>query len=309
MLLAGLILGLATAAYAGPVKVTGDVSVKYEKDTTAGEPDSSAMIYSLTLMGEADLGSGWSLYARLGTQGLSHPGLGDFNTDYYGEDEETIVALDQFGLIFKDEKLTYKLGRQDATVGTTALLYCRTDLGRKAFVDGLSVAGTIGKTEVSALLAQEDNLDGTSKNKVYAIRTGFSPKENFNWGLTLGRYQDSINGSTNHWAIDGTVTFDKNSVTGEYTQSNRNTDNKAYAITWNYEYNDKTAFYVTGFRVEAQGDMGGQSDFDNGNRGWYYGMTHKLSEDADMEIVYKDQRDIGSGLKNTKLEMVLSYSF
>jgi len=308
-LLAGLILGMAPAAYAAPVKVTGEATLKYERDTATGEPDQSGMIYSLKLMGEADFGSGWSLYARVGTQGLSHPGLGDFNTDFYGEDEESMAALDQFGLIFQDKALTYKLGRQDVTVGTAALLYCRDDakIGQKAFVDGLSVTGTVGRTEVSAVLAREDNPAGQPENKLYAVRAGFNPEENINWGLTLGHY--SSDDSTNHWAVDGTYKFAKHSVTGQYAQSNSDTDDKAYVLNWNYDANDKTAFFMSNFRVEAKGDMGGQSDFDNGNRGWYYGITHNLREDTNLEIVYKDQREISSGTKNTKLEATLSYSF
>ena len=311
MSLAGLIFTLAPVAYAAPVKVTGDVAVKYERDTAADEPDQSGLIYSLKLMGEADLGSGWSLYARLGAQGLSHAGLGDFNPGYYGDDDKSVAALDQFGLIFKDKALTYKLGRQDVTVGTAALLYCRDDskIGKKTFVDGLSVTGTVGSTEVSAILAREDNEAGMAKNKVYALRAGFNPEKTINWGLTLGHYQDRENGSTNHWAIDGTVKFAKDNVTGQFSQSSRSADNKAYALTWNHDCDDKTALYLTGFRVEEHGDMGGQSDFDNGNRGWYYGITHQLRDDTSLEVVFKDQREISDGTKNTKLEATLSYSF
>ncbi len=309
LLLAGLSFALAPAAYAEAVELTGDVSIKYERDKADGEPDQSGMIYSLKLMGEADLGSGWSLYARLGAQGLSRPWLEDFNRDYYGTDDKTVIALDQFGVIFKDKNLTYKLGRQDTTVGTMALLYCRDDakIGQKAFVDGLSVTGTVGNTEVSAILAREDNLAGQPENKLYAVRAGFNPEENFNWGLTLGHYHSDD--STNHWAVDGTYKLAKHTLTGQYAQSSSDVADKAYVVNWNYDANAETAFFLSNFRVEAKGDMGGQSDFDNGNRGWYYGLTHKFRADTDLEIVYKDQREISSGTKNTKWEATLTYSF
>lgn len=310
ILLSGLMLVGAVEANATPVQATGDVSVKYERDTAAGEPDQSGMIYTLKLMGEAGLGlPGWSLYARLGVQSLSRPWLEDFNREYYGADDKEVAAIDQFGVIYKDKTLTYKLGRQDAVVGTSALLYCRVDgVGKKTFVDGLSVAGTLGAAEISALLAREDNPAGTPKNKIYAVRTGFSPEENFNWGITLGRY-DADEDGTNHWAIDGTVKFDRSSLTGEYTQSNSDTANQAYAIAWNYDADAKTSFSITNFRVEEHGDMGGNSDFDNGNRGWCYSLTHNLRDDASLEIEYSDQREINSGAKNTSLEASLTYSF
>lgn len=309
LLLVGLSLGAIPAVYAGPVRVTGDVSVKYERDTADHAPDASGLITSLKLRGEADLGSGWSLYARLGAQNLSRPWLEDFNRDYYGADEKSVVALDQFGLMFKDKALTYKLGRQDVTVGATALLYARTDsnIGRKAFVDGLSFAGTWGDADITALLAKEDNASGTYEGKIYAVRAGFNPREDFNWGLTLARYKGEA--GSNHWAVDGTYKVGRHSLTAEYTQSGSDTANKAHAIIWNFDADARTVLSLTNFRVEANGDMGGQSDFDNGNRGWYYGLTHKFRDDINLEVVYKDQRLINEGGKNRKLEATLSYSF
>lgn len=71
---------------------------------------------------------------------------------------------------------------------------------------------------------------------------------------------------------------------------NRSNDNRAYAVTWEYGFDDKTAVYLTGFRVETNGDMGQQSDFDNNNRGLYYGIKHQLSKNNSLELVYKDQK-------------------
>lgn len=311
LILTGLSLSITQVASAEPVKVTGEVSVKYERDTAVGDPTTSGTMSTLKLRAETELGAGWSLYARLGAQYATQPSLADFNTaaEVYGADKKAVVTLDQFGLTYKADKLSYKLGRQDAKVGTTALLYSRpdTNIGKKAFVDGLSVSGTTGVIDVSALLAREDNAAGNPKNKVYAIRAGYNPMESLNWGLTLGRY--SSDASTNHWAVDGTYKLGKSSLTAEYTKSSSNADNKAYATTLNYGFDAKTAVYITGFRVEANGDMGGQSDFDNGNKGIYYGLTYKLSDTTGLEIVYKDQKVISSGQKNTKLEATFTQTF
>lgn len=320
--LVGLSLYMAPVAFADPVKLSGDISVKYEKDTADGEPDTSGTMTTFKLMAEKDLGAGWSLYARLGAQHATQPALADFRADgaVYAADKKTVAYLDQFGLNYQKDDFAFKFGRQDAAVGTTALLYSRpdTNIGKRAFVDGVSITGKVGVTEISALLAREDNPSGENKNKVYAVRAGYSPVENLNWGLTLGRYQGTLwnddlssdeDVTANHWAVDGTYTFGKNSLTGEYGKSSRSNDNKAYAITLNHDFDGKTAVYVTGFRVETNGDMGRQSDFDNGNRGVYYGITHKLNDATNMEIVYKDQKFIADKTKNTILEATLSYSF
>ena len=148
VMVAGMIMATAPAALAEPVKLSGDVAVKYQRDTADGDPTASGSIYTFKLLGEAELGGGWSLYARLGAQSVTNPLLADFNVapEVYGENKKSVVALDQFGLNYKTDKLTYKLGRQDVGVGTTTLLYHRPDsnIGKKAFVDGLTVAGTVG---------------------------------------------------------------------------------------------------------------------------------------------------------------------
>lgn len=311
ILLAGMFIAAAPAA-AEPVKLSGDVAIKYQRDTADGDPANSGSLYTLKLMGEADLGAGWSLYARLGAQRATNPLLADFNTaaEVYGADKKSVVAIDQFGLNYKTDKLTYKLGRQDVAVGVTTLLYHRpdTNIGKKAFVDGLTVAGTVGVVDIAALAAREDNAAGSFNNKIYAIRAGFNPAESFNWGVTLGSFRGETE-STSHWAADATYKFGKNSLTAEYTRASSNTDNKAYAIVLSHDFDDKTAFAVTGFRVEEFGSMGGQSEFDANNRGIHYTLSHKLSEAAGLELVFKDQKTINGGQKNTSFEATVNYSF
>ncbi len=312
LVVAGISLSQVPVALAGPVNVTGDVSVKYERDSADGEASTSGMIYTTKIMGEVDFGDGWSGYARLGAQHTTRSGFGDFNIDPmgYDPDKKSVIALDQFGFTYKTDKLTYKLGRQDVAVGQTALLYSRPDsnIGKKSFVDGLTVSGSVGAIDLSALAAQEDNADSLD-NKVYAIRAGYSPLENLNWGLTLGRYQDSSAESTNHWAVDGTYTFGKNSLTAEFAKSSSSIENKAYAATWSHELNDKITTSVTGFRVESNADMGKQSDFDNGNHGFHYAITHTLNNAESIEVVYKVQKTIDGGQKNNTLEATFSHAF
>ncbi len=313
LMLISLSLFAAPVTFAAePIKLSGDVSIQYERDTAKGDPTLSGTMSTLTLNAESELGNGWSLYTRLGAEYTTQPSLSDnnFNPDAYGPGRKSIATLDQWGVTHKIDNMVYKLGRQDVTIGTTALLYSRsnTNVGKNNFVDGLTASGTAGIVDLSAVIVQEDN-PGSQDNKIYALRTGFNPTDRLNWGFTLGRYQDSENGSTNHWAVDGTYKLDKTSLTGEYTKSSSDVDNKAYATTLNYGFNDKTAVYLTGFRVEANGDMGKQSDFDNDNKGIYYGATYKLNDADGLEVIYKNQKFISTGQKNTKLEATFTHSF
>ncbi len=312
VVVAGISLYQAPVVLANPVNVVGDVSVKYERDTADGEASSSGMIYTTKIMGEVDFGSGWSGYARLGAQHITKSGFGDFNTNPMGYDsnKKSVIAFDQFGVNYKVDNLVYKLGRQDAAVGKTALLYSRPDsnIGKKTFVDGLAVSGTVGVMDISALVAQEDNTDSLD-NKVYAIRAGYSPRENLDWGITIGRYQDVSTENTNHWAVDGTYKIGKSSLTTEFTKSSSSKNNKAYATTLNHEFSDQTSAYITNFRVESNADMGKQSDFDNDNKGIHYGLIHNLNNAQSLEIVYTDQKTISGGQNNNTLEATFTHTF
>lgn len=320
MLLAGATLSMTTAAFA-EVKFSGDVSVKYQKDTADGEDDASANISTLKVLGEADLGSNWSFYTRLGGQRISKAGFGDFNTSSaddnyngaYSEDRRSVLTFDQFGFTHAGKDFNYKIGRQDVTIGTTALLYARTDsnVGKHNFVDGITATGKSGIVDLALVAAQEDNAADNADNRVYALRAGYSPSERLNYGVTLGRYQDRNDGgeSTNHWAVDSTYTLGKSSLTAEYTKSNSDSKNKAYAASLGYDFDGKNAASLTYFRVEEFGSMGQQSDFDYGNRGIHYGVTHQFDSTTGLELVYKDQKTISDKAKNTSFEATVTYSF
>lgn len=298
-----------SVAMAAPVELTGETSIKYVHEKQEGSSTQSGMVYTLKLMAQAEVNNYLSVYTRFGAQNSRQPQLGDFNPDAY-PDRKSAIAIDQYGLIFKQDKLEYKLGRQNATVGATALLYSRpdTNIGKNNFVDGLSISGTAGVMDITALLAREDNVTNDN-NRVYAIRTGYNPTDNLNLGVTIGRFQSSSASSTNHWAVDGTYKYGKNSWTAEFTNSSYNTDNKAFALAWSYDVDNKTAFTVTGFRVEAHGDMGGQSDFGNNVHGIHYGVTHSFKDNINAEFIFKDEKSIDNSAKTKRYETTLNYTF
>lgn len=311
MLLAGATLTMTTAAFA-EVKFSGDVSVKYEKDTEDGAADLSGNVTTLKVLGEADLGSNWSFYTRLGGQRISNENVGaDFNQDVYSK--RSVLAFDQFGFTHTGKDFNYKIGRQDLTIGQTALLYSRSDsnIGKHNFVDGITANGKSGIVDLSLVAVQEDNAADNADNRVYALRAGYSPSERLNYGVTLGRYQNRNAGaeSTNHWAVDSTYTLGKSSLTAEYTKSNSDSKNKAYAASLGYDFDGKNAVSLTYFRVEENGDMGQSTDFENAQKGIHYGVTHQFDTTTGMELVFKDRKALDGGAKNTAFEATVTYSF
>ena len=291
---------------AAPLEISGEATIRFQSDTAKNAKTQSGTMFSFTLRGEQKIGRNVSLFARLGAQYATNPALADFSS----QNVKSAFTIDQFGLVYKPGKFTYTLGRQEAIIGTTALLYSRseTNIGKNTFVDGITINGSIGAFDVAAIAARENNL-WLDNNSLYAIRGGYNFSKNFNAGLTWAQYQYHNAATTHHWATDATVKFGKNALTVEYAQSNSRQENKAYAATWTYDFNDKTAIYISNFRVEANADMGGQSDFDNNNRGFYYGLKHTFTDKLSMEFIYKDQILLADKSKNTKVELWLKNKF
>ena len=299
------------SVYAAPVSLTGEATIRYEVDRADGERAVSGTATTVKLAAEASLSPGLLWYARLAAQHSAQPALADFNTVAYAAGTKSVAALDQFGLIRKAGAFTYKLGRQDLSIGTEALLYKRNNenVGRHAFVDGLTVDGKAGSVDLTLTAVREDNEAGRENGTLYALRAGWQTKDKTGWGLTWGRYQNSSTGSTYHWAVDGKYVFGKHSLSAQYTLSDAASDNKGYAVNWTYDSDGKTVLYLTAFHQESFAAMGGQSEFDGGYKELCYGLTHQLGKHAGLEIVYKDQRQLRDGAKSRKFEAVVTYSF
>ncbi|NLP42358.1 MAG: porin [Veillonellaceae bacterium] len=305
-------LAFAPVALADPVELSGDLSLKYQRDHEDGESAKDGLVSTLTLKAKAKLNENTFLYTRLGAQNVSKTQFRDFDTPYYSDGKKEVFALDQFGVIWNKDELTYKLGRQDITVGATALLYSRSDsnIGQGAFADGLLINGNVGNTEISAFFGQEDNYS-SDDNRLYAVRAAYSPNDTWTYGATAARYVNKEAGqaNTNHLAVDGTYKYGKHNLTAEFAKSNSSVSNKAYAVVWGYDFDGKAAASITGFRVEEQASMGGGSDFDNDNRGIHYGANYQINDALSLEAVYKDQKQISNGVKNNSTEITLNYTF
>ena len=307
---AGFLLTTSGLALAAPMEISGTGTIKIQNKTADQTPNEFGTSFTLTLRGEQKIGPDVSLYARLAAQYATNPLLAEEDRLVSGSGTKMIASLDQFGILFKPKNFVFKLGRQESLVSKTALLYSRseTNVGNSAFVDGLSFEGTTGKFQLSGIAAWENNL-GLTNNNFYALRAGYSLSKTTNAGVTWGQYRIVDGDTSNHWAVDLSTSWGKSTFTGDYAQSSASLDNKAYALTWNYDFNGKTALYLTHFRVEANADMGGQSDFDNSNRGFYYGLTHAFNEKLALEVIYKDQVLLSDDSKNSKLEIWLKHSF
>lgn len=308
-LVAGFLLSTAPVTFAEPLAISGTATVKYQS-VTADDVTESGTMTTVTIRGEQPLGKQWSVYARLAAQYATNPLLSDYNLDVHGADTKFVAQIDQFGILFKPGDFSFNLGRQEAIVGKTELLYKRSsdNVGYGKFVDGLSFEGKSGKLEMSGIAARENNI-GMSNNDLFALRAGYNFTDNLNAGVTWGKYQVYEGDTTNHWAVDASRKWGKLDFTGEYGQSSVDVDNKAYALSLTYSFDEKTALNITNFRMEQNAAMGGQSEFDADNRGFYYGVTHALNDKWSLEATFKDQMTLSTGQKNSKLELWVKHGF
>lgn len=308
--IAVLLWGWLPAASAAPVSLSGDTTLKYESAAVADASVESATRFSIRLLAEKKLTETWSLYARLGAQYTTNPLFTDFNTAAYAADAKAATAIDQFGAVYKAESFSAKLGRQTAMIGSTLLLYNRDDanIGKDAFVEGIKLEAAAGRFDLSGIYARENNL-WTANNDLFAVRAAYNFSKHANLGLLYGQYRYLDGNTTRHWAVDGTVKSGKHTFTAEYTQSDASDQNKAYALVWNYAFDDKTSLCIKNFRVETNGDMGKQSDFDNNHQGFHYGLTRAFNKTLSLELVYKSQTELLSTTKNNVFEATLTQTF
>lgn len=305
----------AAVVLASPIELDGSAAVQYRQDKPIDQDDKvTGSKYTVILNATSNIDQNLDVYARLGTQGVTvdQPSFHDYTPD--GDFEANI---DQYGLLYNNGGFTYKLGRQSATIGSTALLYNNNYMvGKHTFVDGLSVNGTSGVTSLDAIAAQEDNA-GDADNKLYALHASYKPSQNLTLGATLAKYDYAANAAddTNHYAVDAAYDVGKATVFGEYTRSSRDSANEAYDLGVKYSLDNKNAVGVTYQNVEMNGDMGGKTDFDNNQKAMYYSFNHRINDQSDLNLFYKadkalaDKDTVSKGDDSTSFRATVSYKF
>ena len=296
---------------ANPVEIDGSASFRYRADTDSGKADSNNNITKIILNANTEIDPNFSVYARLGVLGLANSaGPNAIGTDT-NETGDFVGGIDQFGVNYKNAGFTYKIGRQSATIGATALLYNNNfKIGKHAFVDGISAKGVSGVTTLDIIAAQEDSVD-SNDSKLYAVHASYVPAENWVVGATLGKYDDATDvRTTTNYAIDAAYTMGKATVFGEFAKSNYDNKNKSYDLGVSYKFDSKNSVYIINYDNEQFADMGGKTDFENGYKGFYYGYDHKFTDTTSVALYYRDMEALAdSSEKNTSFRATVNYTF
>lgn len=308
----------AGVAMASPLQFDGDIDLHYRWNEYDSQTSEGARA-TFKLNALAALDAKTDLYARIAGQALTADHTGnDFYTTKYGN---SVVSLDRFGFIFKEDNATFKVGRQGANIGATALLYSTEGkVGQyQGTLDGVSGSVKTGATDISFLAgkAKIGYDDGAIEdNNLYAIHAGYNPTSKLTVGATYATFDPKEAGedTTKHWAVDASYALGKANLFGEYTKSDVDTNNKAYAIGTGYTFDAKNSFSVIYSNVELNGDINGYTDFDPNGKGLYYSYNHKLSKDTTLNVFYKDMKTVNddndpAGTKYNSFRTTVNYKF
>lgn len=298
----------SVAMAASPVELDGTIAVQYRSNTYDDKNDKDGGKFTFTLNALSKLNSHFDVYARIGAQYLTDKGFG---SDFSDNTEKHEADIDQFGFIYKNSGVNYKIGRQAVTLGETALLYnTAAYIGDNMFDDGITITTKTGATDLKVVAVQEDRV-GDQDNKLYAVQASYKPSENWKVGGVLAKYdyENSTKKDTNHWAVNAGYKLGKAGVVGEFTQSDADTQNTAHAYGVTYNFDGTNSAYVYAHETAINADLGGWTDFDNGEKGTYYGVDHKISKDKTFSLFYKNNKNITTDKGNTSFRATLTYKF
>lgn len=301
------------SAFAAPVQLDGSASYQWRENTEDGARDTDGGIFIFKINALMNVDKHFDLYARFAAEGLSgknNDGTA-LGSDLADPNKSFDAAIDQYGFIYKNAGVDYKLGRQGVTVGSTALLYNHAGkIGNHIFADGVTITGTAGATNLQAMAVQEDDID-SNHNKLYALSASYNPAKDWTIGGIVAKYKTDAD-TTNHWAVNTAYSFGNTTAFGEYTKSDADMLDTAYAVGVKYAIDKKNSISVTNFKVELNGDIGKQTDFDNNMKGFSYSYIHQFTKDTGLDITFQDKEYISGandGKGVTSFRTTVNYSF
>lgn len=284
---------------ANPVEIDGSASLRYRADEINGVNDNGT-ITKIVINAKSPISSNLDVYARLGIEGLSNQNIGkDFakTGTFAGE-------VDQYGFLYKNAGVNYKIGRQDLFLGT-GILYDNTgDIGKNRFVDGV-VAGTKSGVTSLQLVAVQENNEGDTDNKIYAVHAAYNPTEKLTLGAALAQYKAAAN--TNYWVINASYVDGKATYAADYASSSANSNNKGYSVGVSYAPDSKNTVWVTNYKVESNASI--YTTYEPNAKGFYYGADHKFTKDTALHLFYRDATEVNGTIDNTSFRATVSYNF
>lgn len=306
-----LVLMTSSMAFANPVDVTGNASIQY-RDDSVGNIGDKGTVNKITVDVKANLNDKFSVYTRIFSEGYTTNNgyVADFRSNQY--DGKYATGIDQFGVIFKEKGVNYKLGRQGIALGSTGLLYdSSSKLGKYNFIDGLKVDGKVLGTDVTAVVAEEQMQSYTTveHSKLYAL-SGTKTINDLTLGAVAVRYVDPTGLKTrNDYAVNSAYKIGKSTIYGEVAQSTAVDQNLAFDYGVKWAFTPKLYGFVENYKVEANGDIANNTTFNNNKQGLHYGVGQSLSQTTFLMVDVYNNKALDTKVKDTSFRTTLNINF
>ena len=235
------------------VKINGDFYARFWafNDSIGGDHFSGNLWrtrFRLNISDQVD--DSITAFARFGIRNAFGGGT-PFTQSFETGTDTTFQELDQYGIKYTNNGITYKIGRQGLFLGQGLLFSSGDDVQWDNKFDGLVASGKIGAVNTTAFIGETakamfTDAYGNNQAKLYGADLKVKVSNNISLGSTFLKHQWASTSTwanpmelpvnaQNMWASNVDISFGpKFTLSSEYAKSNADSDGRAYFIGGTY---------------------------------------------------------------------------
>lgn len=250
-----------------------------------------------------------SAFARVAAQtaNIKH----DFYTTRENGSEDTKVALDHYGLIYKNANVIYTLGQQSMGIGQQGIMFDNTgNIGHEiAGLQALKVEGSAGKVDWNTYYGQTHKTAAFDNKivRLYGVGAKVALTDATSVGFDYAHSKSDV--SKNHYALNVGHTIGKLDLELEGLRSSAANDNSAFVFSATYKPTKKDSFGISLHRTEQNADIAGMTAFENDQRGLLYKYSHTFNDRLDLGVEYMDNSYISKPGNYKAFAAAVTYRF
>ena len=316
VLLAGVIFsGTAFAADANTdsdkgIKIDGSLSVQYrdqsDKKDSGEKINKNGIKTTLSLNATAPIAKNLDAYTSFHYQIITNNDY-SWMSSYYPANDDSCAAINAYGLKYKNSGYSYTIGKQALSLGD-GLAYDNTFIGKNDLPYALNVSKTIGKTNVTAIIARTSYQSGIKNDSFFAIQGDYALTPRTQIGIMYAHASYGKDTKNEYALTDSNVSFyniygshdlsKRFNLSAGYLKSSAESDNQAYQTNLKYKVDSKNTLSIGYYRAEDQSDIidyniGDMTTTWNTNtKGYNVSWTHRFDKNTKLNLGYYDYNKI-----------------
>jgi|GEM_PF-1489975 len=304
-----VISGVGTAFAAedadSAIKFDGSFSVMYrtqrDNDKVGTAPNTVENGVKSTFMLNVDvpLSPNFDAYSRLIYQKINS-NYGAFAADYiYNTTTQNQSSIDEFGLKYKNDGVTYIVGSQQLTLGA-GLAYDNWYIGQHALPYAINIKGKVGATNLNVIVAETNYQAGIENDKFYVLQGNYDVSTKTNIGAMFAHVsygKDTVvemgepDNKFNFYSVYATHKLtEQATLSGEYLVSSAKSDNQGFITNLSYKLDSKNSVGVGAYYVQDQtciNDYNGgcmTTSPNNNTTGVMLSWNHKIDKNTSFSL-------------------------